>query len=52
VPLDIVRQLIASGAPLTLGAEERFLTVFFSDLEDFSTYAEQLPPKELLVDRI
>jgi adenylate cyclase len=48
VPLDIVRQLIASGAPLTLGAEERFLTVFFSDLEDFSTYAEQLPPKELL----
>ena len=48
VPLDIVRQLIASGAPLTLGAEERFLTVFFSDLEDFSTYAEQLPPNELL----
>lgn len=48
VPLDIVRQLIASGAPLTLGAEERFLTVFFSDLEDFSTHAEQLPAKELL----
>ena len=48
VPLDIVRQLIASGAPLTLGAEERFLTVFFSDLEDFSTHAEQLPPKQLL----
>ena len=48
VPLDVVRQLIKSGAPLTLGVEPRFLTVFFSDLENFSTHAEQLAPNELL----
>ncbi len=49
VPLDIVRQLIKSGIPLTLGVEPRFLTVFFSDLENFSTHSETLPPDDLLV---
>jgi hypothetical protein len=33
----VVRQLIKSGIPLTLGVEPRFLTVFFSDLENFSS---------------
>jgi class 3 adenylate cyclase/ABC-type nitrate/sulfonate/bicarbonate transport system substrate-binding protein len=49
VPLDVVRQLIKSGIPLTLGVEPRFLTVFFSDLENFSTHSETLAPKDLLV---
>ena len=49
VPLDIVRQLIKSGIPLTLGVEPRFLTVFFSDLENFSTHSETLAPDDLLV---
>ena len=40
VPLDVVRQLIRSGIPLTLGVEPRFLTVFFSDLENFSSHSE------------
>ena len=48
VPLDMVRELIRSGTPLTLGVQSRFLTVFFSDLENFSTHAEQLAPNELL----
>jgi class 3 adenylate cyclase/ABC-type nitrate/sulfonate/bicarbonate transport system substrate-binding protein len=48
VPLDIVRQLIKSGIPLTLGVEPRFLTVFFSDLENFSTHSETLVPDDLL----
>jgi adenylate cyclase len=48
VPLGVVKELIRSGHPLTLGVEERVLTVFFSDLEDFSTHAEQLEPNELL----
>jgi adenylate cyclase len=48
VPLDVVRELIKSGIPLALGVEPRFLTVFFSDLENFSTHAEQLVPNELL----
>jgi class 3 adenylate cyclase len=34
-----------------LGAEERFLTVFFADLEDFSSYAERMPPQKL-IDRM
>src|SRR3984893_1457303 len=49
VPLDIVRQLIKSGIPLALGVEPRFLTVFFSDLENFSTHSETLAPDDLLV---
>jgi class 3 adenylate cyclase len=49
VPLDVVRQLIKSGIPLTLGVELRFLTVFFSDLENFSSYSETLAPDDLLV---
>jgi adenylate cyclase len=33
---------------LTLGVEKRFLTILFSDLENFSTKAEQLTPDDLL----
>ncbi|WP_441260620.1 ABC transporter substrate-binding protein [Bradyrhizobium sp. 521_C7_N1_3] len=49
VPLDVVRQLIKSGIPLTPGVEPRFLTVFFSDLENFSSHSETLAPDDLLV---
>jgi adenylate cyclase len=48
VPLDIVRQLIKSKTPLTLGVEQRYLTIFFSDLENFSSHAERLAPDDLL----
>ncbi len=49
VPLDIVRQLIKSGIPLALGVEQRFLTVLFSDLENFSSHSETLAPDDLLL---
>ena len=49
VPLDVVRQLIKSGIPLTLGVDPRFLTVFFSDLENFSSHSETLAPGDLLI---
>jgi class 3 adenylate cyclase/ABC-type nitrate/sulfonate/bicarbonate transport system substrate-binding protein len=49
VPLDVVRQLVKSGIPLALGVEPRFLTVFFSDLENFSSYSETLAPDDLLL---
>jgi class 3 adenylate cyclase/ABC-type nitrate/sulfonate/bicarbonate transport system substrate-binding protein len=49
VPLDVVRQLVKSGIPLTLGVEPRFITVFFSDLENFSSHSETLAPDDLLV---
>jgi class 3 adenylate cyclase/ABC-type nitrate/sulfonate/bicarbonate transport system substrate-binding protein len=48
VPLDVVRQLIKSGIPLTLGVEPRMLTMFFSDLENFSSHSETLAPDDLL----
>ena len=49
VPLDVVRQLVKSGIPLVLGVEPRLLTVFFSDLENFSSHSETLAPDDLLV---
>src|SRR6516162_2443695 len=48
VPLDVVRELIKTGVPLTLGVEQRFMTVLFADLQDFSTLAEQMAPNDLL----
>ena len=48
VPLDVVRELIRTGAPLTLGVEPRFMTVLFADLQDFSSLAEQMMPNALL----
>jgi class 3 adenylate cyclase/ABC-type nitrate/sulfonate/bicarbonate transport system substrate-binding protein len=47
-PVDVIRGLIKSGIPLALGVEKRNLTVLFTDLEDFSTHAEQSTPDELL----
>jgi class 3 adenylate cyclase len=48
VPLDVVRELIKTGTPLTLGVEPRFMTVLFADLQDFSSLAEQMAPNDLL----
>lgn len=48
VPWGLVRQLIESDEKLQLGGHSRFLTIFFSDLESFSTLSEQVPSKELL----
>lgn len=47
-PVELVRGLIRSGIPLALGVEKRNLTILFSDLEDFSTLAEQSTPDALL----
>jgi len=48
VPRDLVKQLIGPGRPLALGGHSRFLTVMFTDLESFSTWAEATPAQELL----
>ncbi len=48
VPLDVVRELIRTGIPLTLGVQSRFMTVMFTDLQDFSTLAEQMAPNDVL----
>jgi adenylate cyclase len=47
-PVDVVKGLIKSGIPLALGVEKRNLTIFFSDLEDFSTLSERANPDDLL----
>ena len=47
-PVGVVRGLIKSGVPLALGVEPRVLTIMFSDLENFSTQAENLTAEALL----
>ncbi len=41
-PVEVVKGLVKSGIPLTLGVERRCLTVFFSDIEGFSTLCRAL----------
>ena len=48
VPVGLVRQLITSDRKLELGGHSRFLTIFFSDLEAFSTLSEEIPTHELM----
>lgn len=43
----VVQKLIEDPSRLELGGERRELTIFFSDLEGFSTFAERLDPREL-----
>ena len=47
-PVEVVRGLVKSGIPLALGVERRCLTIFFSDIQGFSTHAEHLDPDRLL----
>jgi class 3 adenylate cyclase len=46
-PIGIVRNLIESGRPIAPGVEQRFMTIFFADVESFTTIAEQLSSREL-----
>jgi adenylate cyclase len=48
VPRELVRQLIGPGQKLALGGRSQFLTIMFTDLESFSTWAEGTPAQELL----
>lgn len=48
VPVGLVRQLINSDRRVELGGHSRFLTIFFTDLESFSTLSEEVPTQELM----
>ena len=48
VPEKVVNELLAHPELLRLGGEERVLTVLFSDLESFTTIAEDMLPSELV----
>lgn len=47
VPTELVRLLHAAHAEPILGSESRELTLMFTDLKDFTTVSEQLPPNQL-----
>ncbi|HUV08549.1 MAG TPA: adenylate/guanylate cyclase domain-containing protein, partial [Spirochaetia bacterium] len=44
---DVIEQLIAHPEQLKLGGERRELSIFFSDLQGFTTISEGLSPEEL-----
>jgi adenylate cyclase len=47
VPADLVSELILLDKEATLGGERRELTVFFSDIADFTQACESMPPERL-----
>jgi adenylate cyclase len=49
VPVGLVKQLMDSNRKQELGGSSRFLTVFFSDVEGFSTLSEEVPSRELML---
>ena len=48
VPKNLVQQLFGSGDVPRLGGERRSLTVFFSDVRDFTRISEEVPPERLM----
>ncbi|MGI6086903.1 MAG: CHASE2 domain-containing protein [Kiritimatiellia bacterium] len=44
---DVIAQLVADPSKLTLGGEQRTLSIFFSDLQGFTGISEKLNPREL-----
>ena len=49
VPRELVRDLMASGQPLTVGGQTRFLTVMFTDVRSFTGIAERMPAHDLML---
>ncbi len=48
VPEKIVQQIIANPDKLSLGGEERIVSVLFSDVASFTTISEELSPRNLV----
>jgi adenylate cyclase len=47
VPSDVVAQLLKRNQEAVPEAEKRNLTLLFTDIKDFSSISEQLPPEQL-----
>lgn len=48
VPEKVVKELLSHPEKLSLGGEERFLTVLFADIAGFTSLSETLPPQQLV----
>jgi adenylate cyclase len=48
VPQKVVKELLDHPEKLTLGGEERYLSVLFMDLADFTSVSEKLKPTNLV----
>ncbi len=48
LPEAVVSKLLANPEAFTLGGEERVVTVLFSDIADFTSICEKMPPAELV----
>lgn len=48
VPSKLVRKLIDEGVDLKLGGKSQVLTMFFSDIESFTSISEKLEPDALM----
>jgi len=44
----LIEKMLSSNKPPALGGETRNVTVYFSDIADFSAIAEKIPPTELV----
>ena len=45
---ELVDRLVKAGKPPELGGMEEEITAYFSDIQSFSTFSEQLPPRQLV----
>jgi adenylate cyclase len=47
MPVEIVKDLVSSGAVATIGGERREITILFTDIEGFTTIAESRTAEEV-----
>jgi adenylate cyclase len=45
---SVIEKMLASDKPPALGGETRHVTVYFSDIADFASFSEKIPPAELV----
>ena len=48
VPKALVKQLVQSGEGAEVGGQRRVVTLMFSDIADFTTIVEDMPPEALM----
>jgi adenylate cyclase len=48
IPKGLVKRFVDSGEPVEIGGKSTNITIFFSDVANFTTISEQTPPQELI----